>query len=245
MEALAFGRGIFALFAIFSPILMLQPKIKTYGRKSGRMSRAEKNALENLLPQFLIDPALPLDIEKTFHRIADTFVEIGFGSGDFLFREALEHPENNYIGIEYYLPGIAKLLRKIEKTRHNDPYSLANIRIVNSEAYHFLNESVPVNSLTGIYILFPDPWPKKRHHKRRLIKKEFVELLRSRLKSDGFVFVATDHEEYALKISEVFSASGYIMKDAPFPLIDTKYSRKASCKGGKIHQFYFINPASE
>ncbi len=219
---------------------MLHRKVKTFGRKSGRMSGAEKAALEELLPGLLIPELPPVNLSALFEREAPTFIEIGFGSGDFLFDQAVQHPEFNYIGIEIYLPGIAKLLRKIQRYNETAPIGLHNIRIARHEAAFFLREFVPPHSLSGVYILFPDPWPKKRHHKRRLINPSFTRLLKERLLEDGIAVTATDHEGYAEVIRDAFQEAGFRAGSPPAKEVsETKYARKALSQGSDIYSFLF------
>jgi tRNA (guanine-N7-)-methyltransferase len=219
---------------------MLYRKVKTFGRKSGRMSGAEKAALEELLPGLLIPELPPVNLNDLFGREASTFVEIGFGSGYFLFDQAVKHPEFNYIGVEIYLPGIAKLLRKIQRYNTTAQTVLNNIRIARHEAAFFLREFVPPHSLSGVYILFPDPWPKKRHHKRRLINPSFTRLLKERLLEDGIAVTATDHQGYAEVIREAFLEAGFRPGSAKTNgVFETKYARKALSQGANIHCFAF------
>jgi len=220
---------------------MLYRKGKTFGRKSGRMSSAEKAAVEELLPGFLIPEQPPINLKVLFGREAPTFVEIGFGSGDFLFENAVKHPGHNYIGVEIYLPGIAKLLRKIQRyDTEGEGRKLTNIRIARNEASIFLREFIPPHCLAGVYILFPDPWPKKRHHKRRLINPAFAGLLKERLLDNGFVITATDHPGYAEVIREAFLNAGFRLKPPQEnDILTTKYARKALSQGAEITSLCF------
>jgi len=219
---------------------MLYKKTKTFGRKSGRMSDAEKAALDELLPGLLITELPPVNLTDLFGREAPTFVEIGFGSGAFLFEQALKHPEHDYIGVEIYLPGIAKLLRKIQRVNSNGQKKLTNIRIAREEASIFLREFLDSRCLSGVYILFPDPWPKKRHHKRRLINSAFAELLKKRLIEKGFVITATDHQGYSEVIRETFIEAGFrLMSPQEEEILNTKYARKALSHGSDIYSFLF------
>jgi len=132
-----------------------------------------------------------LDLEAVFGRKAPKILEIGFGMGETTARIASEHPENDYLGIEVHSPGVGALLKRI------DEHALTNVRIVQHDAVEVVRSMLPPESLAGIHVFFPDPWPKKRHHKRRLIQHEFATLLASRLAPGGYLHAATDWQEYA------------------------------------------------
>jgi len=169
--------------------------------RQGRVSNAQRRAVDSLLPLFGIDYACaPFDFDAAFGRSAPRFLEIGFGMGETTAQIAAEHPQNDYVGIEVHTPGIGGLLRLIEAQQ------LTNIRIVRHDAVEVVTHMIPATSLSGIHVFFPDPWPKKRHHKRRLLQPAFVHLLASRLQPGGYLHVATDWEEYASQILEVLSS---------------------------------------
>lgn len=141
----------------------------------------------------------PIDFKRLFERQACIILEIGFGMGNSLLEQALRHPENNYLGIEVHRPGIALLLTQIEK------FKLKNIKVIYADATEILAHSIPNYSLDVVQIFFPDPWPKTRHHKRRLVQAKFIELLHEKLKLNGKLHLATDWQNYAqhmLKIME-------------------------------------------
>ena len=141
-----------------------------------------------------------LDLEAVFGRKAPKVLEIGFGMGETTAKIALENPEIDYLGIEVHSPGVGALLKRIEE------HALTNIRIVQHDAVDVVGTMVPPGCLAGIHVFFPDPWPKKRHHKRRLIQPAFAELLASRLAPGGFLHAATDWQEYAEHILATLSA---------------------------------------
>ena len=137
------------------------------------------------------------NLDEIFGRRAPIFLEIGFGMGEATAVIAAQHPENNYLGIEVHTPGVGALLRKIEEL------GLDNIRIVQHDAVDVIKHMIPSQSLSGVHIFFPDPWPKSRHHKRRLIQSPLVALLCEKLKADGYIHIATDWESYAEHIASV------------------------------------------
>lgn len=177
-----------------------QRRIRSYVLRQGRMSDAQKRAYEAGMQQWgLAFSASPLDFAKTFGRDAPVIFEIGFGMGHTTADIAAAHPQNDYLGVEVHTPGVGSLLKEIQVQ------GLSNIRIIQHDAVEVLSHMIPDHSLAGIHIYFPDPWPKKRHHKRRLIQPSLVELLARKLKPGGYLHCATDWQDYAVQMLEVLS----------------------------------------
>jgi tRNA (guanine-N7-)-methyltransferase len=175
--------------------------IRSYVLRQGRVSSAQQRAHSQLLPVHGIPyAASPLDLEKAFGRGAPKILEIGFGMGETTAALAGAHPDIDYLGIEVHTPGVGSLLKLIGEKE------LRNVRIVQHDAVEVLRDMIAPEVLDGVHVFFPDPWPKKRHHKRRLIQPPFVSLLASRIKPGGYVHLATDWEEYALQMREVLDA---------------------------------------
>ena len=175
--------------------------IRSFVLRQGRVSVAQARACAQLLPRYGIPYApQPLDLERTFGRSAPKILEIGFGMGETTAAIAAAHPENDYLGIEVHTPGVGSLLKLI------DGRGIGNLRLIQHDAVEVLREMISPGSLDGAHIFFPDPWPKKRHHKRRLVQPDFVALLASRIKPGGYVHLATDWQEYAEQMLAVLSA---------------------------------------
>ena len=154
-----------------------------------------------LMPRFGVPFSREIaPLEAIFGRNAPKILEIGFGMGETTARIAAEHPENDYLGIEVHTPGVGALLKRI------DEQALTNVRIIQHDAVEVVTEMLAPGSLAGIHVFFPDPWPKKRHHKRRLIQPAFAELLATRLAPGGYLHAATDWQEYAEHILATLSA---------------------------------------
>ena len=168
--------------------------------RGGRITQAQQRALESLWPRYGIpfQPA-PLDLEALFGRRAPLTLEIGFGNGANLAAQAQMHPERNYLGVEVHLPGVGRLLLDLEERR------LQNARVICHDAVEVLAHQLAPQTLHEVLILFPDPWPKKRHHKRRLVQMPFVELVADRLAPGGVLRLATDWQPYADASLEVLS----------------------------------------
>lgn len=177
-------------------------RIKSFVLRQGRMSKAQHAALDRLWPQIGLetDGGL-LDLEALFGRNAPTYVEIGFGMGTSLAQMAADNPDRNYIGIEVHRPGVGALCKLIEEQ------NLTNIRIFNHDAIEILENRIPLNSLAGVYLFFPDPWHKARHKKRRIVQPAFAAKLAQHLKTGGEFHMATDWEDYALHMMEVMSVA--------------------------------------
>jgi tRNA (guanine-N7-)-methyltransferase len=166
------------------------------------MTAGQRRALEDNWPRWGIDRGAGLlDAHRAFGRQAPLVLEIGFGMGQSLAEMAVGAPATNYLGIEVHRPGVGRLLHSLQE-QHID-----NVRIYCDDAVLVLRECIAEASLDGIQIFFPDPWHKKRHHKRRLIKADFIDLLCSRLKPGGFLHLATDWENYAEQMLELLTAA--------------------------------------
>lgn len=183
--------------------------VRSYVLRQGRISNAQQRALDVLLPRYSVPAGIdPLDLNSLFGRNAPKILEIGFGMGETTAAIAAAHPDHDYLGIEVHSPGVGSLLRQI------DERGLANVRVVQHDAMEVLSKRIPLTSLDGIHIFFPDPWPKKRHHKRRLLQAPFVALLVSRLKQGGYLHAATDWHEYAVDILAVLHANPQLANTA-------------------------------
>jgi tRNA (guanine-N7-)-methyltransferase len=175
--------------------------IRSFVLRAGRMGTGQQRALETLGPRFVLPfRAEPLDWRAAFGRTAPAIVEIGFGMGDATAQIAAARPGDDFLGIEVHTPGVGALLQRIDERQ------LANVRIVQHDAVEVLREMIAPASLAGVHVYFPDPWHKKRHHKRRLIQPEFVRLLAARLAPGGYLHCATDWEPYAEQMLEVLAA---------------------------------------
>lgn len=172
--------------------------VRSFVRREGRMSPTQRRALHELMPRFgLIPTDTVFDLESIFGRAGECHLEIGFGNGASLQAMAQANPDKNYLGIEVHRPGVGNLLLEIEK------FSIENIRIICSDAVDVLKHNIADEALSAVYIFFPDPWHKTRHHKRRLIQVEFIELLRQKLKPGGVIHMATDWQNYAMHMLKV------------------------------------------
>jgi tRNA (guanine-N7-)-methyltransferase len=175
--------------------------IRSYVLRQGRMSRAQKRAYDTLYERFVIpfSPA-PLDLAAAFGRDAPAVLEIGFGMGETTAAIAQANPDIHYLGIEVHSPGVGSLLKRL------DEQSLTNVRVIQHDAVEVVEKMIPLDCLHAIHVFFPDPWPKKRHHKRRLVQPSFVQMLAHRLRPGGYLHLATDWEEYARHMLEVLAA---------------------------------------
>jgi tRNA (guanine-N7-)-methyltransferase len=175
--------------------------IRSFVTRSGRVTDAQERALQLLWPKYGIEfGAAPLDLPATFGRAAHRIVEIGFGNGENLTALAAAYPERDFLGIEVHRSGVGRVLLAAEE------HQLGNLRVICHDAVEVLELQIPLQSLDEVLILFPDPWPKKRHHKRRLVQGPFVELLAGRMNPAGVLRLATDWQPYAEHMLEVLSA---------------------------------------
>ncbi len=172
--------------------------IRSFVLRKGRLTVAQARALEYLWPKFGIDHLTgPIDMQQVFTRTAPLVVEIGFGNGEATWRMAQNEPQKNFIGIEVHKPGIGHLLQALEA------HGLANVRIASEDAVEFIHDRLDAESLDEVRIYFPDPWPKKRHHKRRIIQPAFLDLLAEKMATGGILHIATDWQPYAEHMLEV------------------------------------------
>ena len=175
--------------------------IRSFVLRQGRVSNAQARHHETLMPVWGItyEPRVP-DLAAVFGRVAPKILEIGFGMGETTAVIAAAHPELDILGVEVHTPGVGSLLKEIAER------NLGNVRIIQHDAVEVVRDMIAPGTLAGIHIFFPDPWPKKRHHKRRLIQQPFVRLLTERLAPGGYFHCATDWEEYAQQMVAVLSA---------------------------------------
>ena len=176
-------------------------KIRSFVLRKGRLTIAQQHALDELWPHYGIEHReTVLVFEDHFEREAEVIVEIGFGNGESTWRMAQQEPDKNFIGIEVHEPGVGQLLMALEE------HAIENVRIFCGDAVPFLQNRIAADSLAGVRIYFADPWPKKRHHKRRLIQPAFVDQLARCIKKDGLLHMATDWQPYAEHILEVMQS---------------------------------------
>ncbi|SEO43461.1 tRNA (guanine-N(7)-)-methyltransferase [Nitrosospira multiformis] len=214
--------------------------IRSFVLRQGRLSNAQRRAHETLMPKYGIPySGNLLDLAAIFSRSAPKFLEIGFGMGETTALIAHAHPQNDYLAAEVHTPGVGSLLKQVEEL------GLTNIRVIQHDAVDVLQHALPPECLDGVHIFFPDPWPKARHHKRRLIQAEFVDLLCNRLKPGGYIHVATDWEDYAEQILKVLSgephltntAVGYAPRPEYRPL--TKFEQRGRRLGHEVWDVIF------
>ncbi len=217
-------------------------RIRSYVRREGRITAAQQRALRELWPRFGVDTGdAPLDFHKLFARRAPVVVEIGFGSGDALLEMATRHPESDYLGVEVWRPGVGSLMLRLAAA------GVGNVRLILADAVEVLERNIAEASLTAVLLFFPDPWPKKRHHKRRLVQPAFAELVASRLQSGGHVHVATDWADYADAMLQVLSAQaglanvaglgGFAARPDYRPL--TRYEARGEAHGHQVWDLVF------
>lgn len=174
--------------------------IRSFVMRSGHITDSQRNTRDRLLPTWGIPYAPePIDFKRIFGRDGPMILEIGFGMGETTAEIAQQNPEWNILGLEVYRPGVGALLSKIEQR------GLTNIRVIEHDAVEVLAHMVPDHYLDGVHIYFPDPWPKKRHHKRRLIQSPFLSQLVQKLKPGGYLHMATDWPDYAAQMLDVCS----------------------------------------
>jgi tRNA (guanine-N7-)-methyltransferase len=175
--------------------------IRSFAMRRGHVTAAQKRAFDEVLPRVSIPyAAAPLDLEAAFGRRAPCVLEIGFGMGDATARIAASRPDVNFLGVEVFAAGVGALCKRI------DEMALANIRIIQHDAVEVVRDMLADATLAGVHIYFPDPWPKARHHKRRLVNPEFVSLIAPRIAPGGYLHCATDWEHYAQQMLEVLGA---------------------------------------
>jgi tRNA (guanine-N7-)-methyltransferase len=215
--------------------------IRSFVNRRSHITQGQQEALDAFLTKWSLAyrPSL-LNLTETFEREAPTILEIGFGMGETTEKIALARPEDNFLGVEVFNAGVGALLKRIEASNLN------NIRIVQHDAVEVLRDMLAPQSLAGVHIYFPDPWPKTRHHKRRLIQPPLVELLASRLASGAYIHCATDWEHYAEQMLAVLSAETSLQNTcegfAPRPEFRplTKFENRGLRLGHDVWDVIFI-----
>jgi tRNA (guanine-N7-)-methyltransferase len=216
--------------------------VRSFVRRAGRTTASQRRALDTLWPVYGLefDETL-LDLPLLFGRTAPVVLEIGFGNGETLVEQAASNPDQDFVGIEVHEPGVGHCLLKADEA------AVGNLRVIMHDAVEVLSRQVPPGSLARVNLYFPDPWPKKRHHKRRIIQDAFVGLLAERLAGGGTLHIATDWANYAEHIDEVLSRSDRFVclerrdhaGEAPLDRPGTKFERRGLRKGHDITDWCF------
>lgn len=211
-------------------------EVKSFVRRAGRITSGQKNAWQYYWELYGIQNTKEI-IETTniFNNSnRKLIIEIGFGNGEILIDSALRNPDDNFIGIEVYESGIGQCLIHLSEKK------LSNVRLINEDAKDILNHSFKDQAIDQINIFFPDPWPKKKHHKRRLINQEFILLIGKKLKKNGCINIATDWDDYAEQIIDMFNKSNLFKKTNNLKLnLETKFEKRGLKLGHKIQKFTF------
>ncbi|MGZ8194033.1 MAG: tRNA (guanosine(46)-N7)-methyltransferase TrmB [Methylosarcina sp.] len=217
-------------------------RIRSFIRRQGRITQGQQHALDHYWEKYCLDPKINHDFTQVFGRNAPLLVEIGFGNGDCLAQMALENPHQDYIGIEVHRPGVGHLMMKLAQL------GLTNVRIFCHDAIEILEQRIANQSLSGVHLFFPDPWPKKKHHKRRIVRTSFVKLIVKKLKMGGYFHAATDWQNYAESMLAELSAEKSIMnasqtddycnRPAYRPL--TKFEHRGTTLGHTIRDLIFF-----
>lgn len=212
---------------------------RTYVRREGRLTDGQKRALSELLPQFTYpeDGRAPSEV---FGREAPRVLEIGFGNGESLAAQAGKHRDQDFIGLEVHRPGVGYLLQAVEADK------LSNVRVSSSDALLFLDQALPQASIDRVQVFFPDPWPKKRHHKRRIVRPDALDKIARVMKPGAVLALATDWDNYAEQMMEVLSAHpafenchGDAQLAPRAERIVTRFERRAHRLGHTIHDLAF------
>lgn len=208
-------------------------RVRSFVRRPGRLTPGQKRALDRLLPRYRVSPSVK-GLREAFERRAPLVVEVGFGNGEALARMAADEPQHNFIGIEVHEPGVGRLLMRLEER------GLDNVRVSMRDAVEVLREQTPPAAIDQLRIFFPDPWPKKRHHKRRLIQPDFIELAADRLADGGLLHLATDWAPYADWMRTVIAgcgaleATGHRESERPAWRPQTHFETRGTRKGHAI-----------
>ncbi len=215
----------------------MKREIKSYVLRQGRITPSQQRALDELLPRFGIPFSISfLNTQDIFTRTAPVVLEIGSGMGETTAEIAHTNPQTDFIAIEVHGPGVGSLLKKIEFLE------LKNLRLIRHDAVEVLEQMIPDGTLAGIHLFFPDPWPKKRHHKRRLVQPPFAALAARKLAPGGTFHAATDWPEYATQIDEVFSSNSLFEKEMQDrkgrPV--TKFERRGIGLGHPVRDLLFV-----
>ena len=214
--------------------------IRSFVLRQGRFSTAQREAFDTLLPRFGIPYSpTPINLAKAFGRTNPKILEIGFGMGETTAAIAALHPQHDFLAIDVHAPGVGSLLRLIDREH------LTNLRIVNHDAVDVVQQMIAPGALAAVHVFFPDPWPKKRHHKRRLLQPAFVHALAERLEPAGYLHTATDWEDYAVEMLATLdgepllanSSTGYAPRPAYRPL--TKFERRGLARGHGVWDLVF------
>jgi tRNA (guanine-N7-)-methyltransferase len=217
--------------------------IRSFVRRTGRITPAQDRALIELWPRYGVEFSDNLlDLDKVFGRSAERILEIGFGNGETLVHEAGKNPEVDYLGVEVHTPGIGRCLVDAREA------SLTNLRVIRHDAIEVLRRQIDDGALVRINLLFPDPWPKKRHHKRRIVQASFLQLAASKLAIGGALHIATDWENYAEHIDEIVDPSSPFTvserrKHSGFESLDrqtTKFERRGLREGHSIWDWRLV-----
>jgi tRNA (guanine-N7-)-methyltransferase len=184
-------------------------RIRSFVRRQGRITQAQQYALDYHWQRYGLDPEINYDFTDVFGRDAPLIMEIGFGNGDSLASMAAANPERDYIGIEVHRAGVGHLMMLLAQQ------GLTNVRIYCHDAIEIIEQKIPDEALTGVHLFFPDPWHKKKHHKRRIVRASFVELLVKKLKVGGYFHAATDWQDYAKAMLEILSTGEVLHNTSP------------------------------
>lgn len=221
-------------------------QVRSFVRRAGRITAAQSRALRELWPVYGIDPPeRPLDLDEVFGRSAPRICEIGFGDGQALATLAAAQPEADFLGIEVHEPGIGRLLLTIERR------GLENIRAIQHDAVEVLRDWLTPACLDRLHLFFPDPWPKKRHHKRRIVQPDFLGLAARVLKADGVLHMATDWENYAEQMLELAdscprfrnAAGRGLFSARPAERPETKFERRGRRLGHQVWDLLYVRTA--
>jgi tRNA (guanine-N7-)-methyltransferase len=215
--------------------------IRSFVTRGGRITPAQQRALGELWPKFGVDDAVPVVLPALFGRDAPRTLEIGFGNGENLVALARAHPERDYLGVEVHRPGVGRVLLALEE------HQLTNVRVICRDAVEVLGRQLLPASLAEVLLLFPDPWPKKRHHKRRLIQAPFVALLIRALAPGGVLRLATDWQPYAIEMLATLAASGELCNleagggfmARPEERLPTRFERRGLSLGHEVWDLAF------